>query len=152
MRMARRSCRFTSRSAVRRRPETRGLRRPSATAANAESLRALPEMARPSCPCKRHWSRAQQTMMSPMSLFGEGSSMQPSRSTPMPLGSNPSADAKANLYAAQETENIAAQPTEISLRQTRRGAKFSLVNNFNFRVSYCNTASCHGNLKAGGGS
>ncbi len=39
-----------------------------------------------------------------------------------PIGNIPPAEAEANFYAALETEDIAAQLTEISLRQTRGGS------------------------------
>lgn len=39
-----------------------------------------------------------------------------------PIGNVPPAEAEANFYAALETESMAAQLTEISLRQTRRGS------------------------------
>ena len=39
-----------------------------------------------------------------------------------PIGNIPPAEAEANFYAALETEPMAAQLTEISLRQTRRGS------------------------------
>ncbi|MEH0069753.1 IS3 family transposase [Pannonibacter sp. Pt2-lr] len=39
-----------------------------------------------------------------------------------PIGNIPPAEAEANFYAALETEPMAAQPTKISLRQTRRGS------------------------------
>jgi len=39
-----------------------------------------------------------------------------------PIGNIPPAEAEANFYAALETEAMAAQLTEISLRQTRRGS------------------------------
>ncbi len=40
-----------------------------------------------------------------------------------PIGNIPPAEAEANFYAALETEDIAAQLTEISLRQTRGGSR-----------------------------
>ena len=40
-----------------------------------------------------------------------------------PIGNIPPAEAEANFYAALEIEDMAAQLTEISLRQTRRGSE-----------------------------
>ena len=45
-----------------------------------------------------------------------------SRRLPEPIGNIPSAEAEANYPAALEKPAIAAQPTSISLRQTRRGS------------------------------
>ena len=42
---------------------------------------------------------------------------------PEPIGNIPPAEAEANLYAALETDAMAAQPRSISLRQTRRGSE-----------------------------
>lgn len=39
-----------------------------------------------------------------------------------PIGNIPPAEAETNFYAALETEDIAAQLTEISLRKTRCGS------------------------------
>jgi hypothetical protein len=39
-----------------------------------------------------------------------------------PIGNIPPAEAEANYYAALETEAMAAEPTSISLRQTRSGS------------------------------
>jgi hypothetical protein len=39
-----------------------------------------------------------------------------------PIGNIPPADAEANSHEALETEPMAAQPTTITLRQTRRGS------------------------------
>lgn len=39
-----------------------------------------------------------------------------------PIGNIPPTDSEANFHAALETEAIAAQPTKISLWQTRRGS------------------------------
>src|SRR5690606_26995431 len=41
-----------------------------------------------------------------------------------PIGHIPPAAAEANFYAALETEAMAAQRNQISLRQTRRGSHF----------------------------
>jgi hypothetical protein len=47
-----------------------------------------------------------------------------------PIGNIPPAEAEANFYATLETEPMAAQPTKISLRQTRRGSRLCGVELF----------------------